>query len=736
MERTVKGSFMQPSAFFDLLCCPACKGKLENRPDEAELFCPRCRFQFPIMDGIPVLFPCNTKEKMNELFGRYWDSPQKATCYDVKVEGVDPFGKYVHISEMSAVSPYYEPESMDLVLDAGCGNGRFSQTLPPGSRVVCLDASLNLLCIVKQKNRGHFHVCAELEHLPFRDNTFSTVMSVRVLQHLREQERGVRELCRVLQDKGDLILELYNQWNLKTIYKEICMRPKLRKVLNAPFALVFRSMRPFRDWVLTYDKYNSWFQVRRWLRHAGMHGIRGRGVGFGYHHYLLEPFYILAVMTKKMPGVLQKYFNAVLAVEKRLGPWPPFRYTMEKFVIASTKNAPERDGGLVAVRRLQRAYRRSPLANRAAFQEVRRERSKTDVIVRDNHFHLQEAVAWLKRAQDATPDRGVSRGYSVGWKAQFGGYGWQPSYPETTGYIIPTLFDCAVSLGDDDLRRRALEMADWEITVQMKSGAVMGGTVDRPPTPAVFDTGQVILGWLRAFQENGAEKYIMAATAAGGYLLKTQQTDGSWRGNVHFANAAATTYNSRVGWALILLGQQTNDPAYREAGRRAIDYTLSRQRPNGWFEDNSLDDPAVPHLHTIAYAMEGILGAAQALGDKAPVQQARMSADALLDRVRPDGSLAGRFDCNWQGTVPWSCLTGDAQLAGVWLTLAKMTGVSRYREAARQVLQFLKATQNCISPDGGLRGGIKGSHPFDGEYGRFEVLNWATKFYIDALLLD
>jgi len=31
---------------------------------------------------------------------------------------------------------------------------------------------------------------------------------------------------------------------------------------------------------------------------------------------------------------------------------------------------------------------------------------------------------------------------------------------------------------------------------------------------------------------------------------------------------------------------------------------------------------------------------------------------------------------------------------------------------------------------------VKGSHPFDGEYGRYEVLNWATKFFVDALLLD
>jgi len=41
-----------------------------------------------------------------------------------------------------------------------------------------------------------------------------------------------------------------------------------------------------------------------------------------------------------------------------------------------------------------------------------------------------------------------------------------------------------------------------------------------------------------------------------------------------------------------------------------------------------------------------------------------------------------------------------------------------------------------VSDSPGLRGGVKGSCPFDGDYGRYEVLNWATKFFVDALLLD
>ena len=46
--------------------------------------------------------------------------------------------------------------------------------------------------------------------------------------------------------------------------------------------------------------------------------------------------------------------------------------------------------------------------------------------------HLDRTIGWLRRAQDAAECGGVSAGYTVA-------RGWQPAYPETTGYLIPTM---------------------------------------------------------------------------------------------------------------------------------------------------------------------------------------------------------------------------------------------------------------------------------------------------------
>lgn len=390
------------------------------------------------------------------------------------------------------------------------------------------------------------------------------------------------------------------------------------------------------------------------------------------------------------------------------------------------------------VRTLEERLRSTPLLNPAAVAEARRDRAGGHPVAADPREHLDAALAWLVRAQDATPDGGVSRGYSVAWNAYRRARGWQPSYPETTGYIIPTFFEAAARLERPELRKRAVRMADWEIEVQLPSGAVQGGVIGEgvEPTPAVFNTGQVMLGWLRAWRETGNAAYLEAARRGGDFLRTCQDERGAFsRAHSRFARADTTTYCTRVAWALCELGLAVDDTAYVDAARRNVEFGLSQQEPNGWFRANCLSDPERPLLHTIAYAARGILEVGLLLEDERYVDGARRTVRALADRIRPDGSLAGRFGRGWSERAEWSCLTGDAQFAVLAVRVAERDGDPRLRELARNLCRFLMRTQNRTSADPGVNGGIKGSFPFDGEYGRYELLNWAAKFFVDAMLL-
>jgi uncharacterized protein YyaL (SSP411 family) len=351
--------------------------------------------------------------------------------------------------------------------------------------------------------------------------------------------------------------------------------------------------------------------------------------------------------------------------------------------------------------------------------------------------HIEAAISWLCAAQDAFDDGGVARSYALVHIPYLKRRGWIHSYPETTGYIIPTIFDYAKLRGSNELFDRAVRMADWECEVQMENGAVQGGAIDQKPTPAVFNTGQVIFGWLRAYQETGNQKYLDSAIRAAEFLLSVQDPNGAWRKMLsNYASGAMPfySYNTRTAWALCLLSAYTQDTRYREAGVRNVDFTLGQQLENGWFENNCLTDPSEPLLHTIAYCIRGILEVGILLANDRYIRRAQLAADAVLSRMRDDGMLSGRFDRNWRPTVAWSCLSGNAQISIIWSRLYRLRGGEQYIAAVQKANSFLKRRQLMFGHIQHLHGGMCGSYPVQGEYLPYEIVNWGTKFFLDALL--
>lgn len=347
--------------------------------------------------------------------------------------------------------------------------------------------------------------------------------------------------------------------------------------------------------------------------------------------------------------------------------------------------------------------------------------------------HLEAVIGWLCRAQDATSNGGVARMYHIKT-------GWGAAYPETTGYIIPTFIEFSHFSGRPGYLQRALRMADWEIEVQMPSGAVQGGTIADPPSPAIFNTGQVVFGWLAAYKASGKENYLEAAVRAGEFLLTSQDPDGAWRRNLSafcspIPKPDSYIYNIRTAWALHLLAAATGDDRYREGAESNLDHVIGRTRDNGWVPDNCLNDPIRPLLHTIAYTTQGMLETGLLAGNRRAIELAEIANEHLALALEKQGQMHGRYDQNWTPSARWRCLTGEAQTAVVWFRLAQVTGERRWHERAIALTEQVKQTQ-VLSGDPNIVGGIKGSQPIYGWYGKYQYLNWAAKFYADALMLE
>jgi len=95
----------------------------------------------------------------------------------------------------------------ELVLDVGCGNGRFLDYLRARfgtAQAVGLD--LSVAGLRSAERFGVFVVRSAAEHIPFRDSFFSAVICVHTLEHVIMFERVIEEIARVTSHGGKLLI--------------------------------------------------------------------------------------------------------------------------------------------------------------------------------------------------------------------------------------------------------------------------------------------------------------------------------------------------------------------------------------------------------------------------------------------------------------------------------------------------------------------------------------------------
>jgi hypothetical protein len=380
------------------------------------------------------------------------------------------------------------------------------------------------------------------------------------------------------------------------------------------------------------------------------------------------------------------------------------------------------------------AYRPS---HREALDVSRSEKLETPRIVTPKRQNLDGAISWIKHAQAAAGGEGVSWGYRARGRVRSGAQlGWIGPYPETTGYIIPTMLRYAAFAADPSSADAARRMTDWEVRIQLPDGGFQGGIYgSQPVSSSTFVTGQVLFGLVDAYRKWSAIPYRDAAIRAGDFLLDSLDETGRFvKGFSHFCEPGAKAYEVRTGLAIAGLGMLLEQEKYKQAACRMADYALSCQQENGWFRENDLDSHDQPLTHTIGYALEGLHGIGVLLNRPDCLDAVHRTLKQLLKLIGPSGFLPGRWRSDWTPAVDWVCLTGCAQIAGVFLRMHRLFDAPEYFDAGHRLLGFVCWTQELKGQSTGLSGGIRGSYPFGGEYGQWSVLNWATKFFADSVM--
>jgi len=103
-------------------------------------------------------------------------------------------------------------DDLGAVADVGCGPGVFTRYLCAHAEKVCaMDVDAASLLRVKARHRDQQNltfVVTLVDHLPFPDEHFDTILLLEVLEHLTDDADGLREVCRVLKPAGKLVLSV------------------------------------------------------------------------------------------------------------------------------------------------------------------------------------------------------------------------------------------------------------------------------------------------------------------------------------------------------------------------------------------------------------------------------------------------------------------------------------------------------------------------------------------------
>ena len=208
-----------PAKVRAILRCPSCGGSLNERP--AALECGACKSSFPAIDGVVRFVHA---ERYARSFGFQWRVYAR-TQMDTENsrESESDFRKRTGL----------EPRDLrgKLVLDVGCGMGRFAEVASRwGAQVVGVDlsaaAEVAARNLADRKAVNIFR--ADVFSLPFAPESFDYIYSLGVLHHTPNCEGAFKRLPRLLKLGGTIILWVYSGYNrwyrVSDLYRRVTHR--------------------------------------------------------------------------------------------------------------------------------------------------------------------------------------------------------------------------------------------------------------------------------------------------------------------------------------------------------------------------------------------------------------------------------------------------------------------------------------------------------------------------------
>ncbi len=304
VQKTNAKSSGLASEVLDILRCLACRSRLDQRA--GELVCSNCGKQYPELNGVIRFVDA---QNYAGSFGFQWKIHARTQLDNANSQRSENAFRQ---------RTGFRPEDLagKLVLDVGCGMGRFAEVATRwGAQVVGIDLSVaSEVAAQNLEDRDAAIFQADVFQLPFAENSFDFIYSIGVLHHTPSCEQAVKVLPRLLKPGGRLAVWLYSSYNpwyrMSDVYRRVTRRmpqkllyklcygviplygvhqvlrkiPLVGRPASAAVAwLIPMSFNKDAEWRVldTFDWYSPWYQskhsyeeVFRWFESCDMEDLR------------------------------------------------------------------------------------------------------------------------------------------------------------------------------------------------------------------------------------------------------------------------------------------------------------------------------------------------------------------------------------------------------------------------------------------------------------------------------
>lgn len=301
---------------------------------------------------------------------------------------------------------------------------------------------------------------------------------------------------------------------------------------------------------------------------------------------------------------------------------------------------------------------------------------------------------------------------------------WSKPYPETTGYLIPTLIQLEkqMDIKTSNLVDSCIQWLAKE--VQHKDGAFPSLYADNT-RPSLFNSAQIALGfyaYAKKSDQYKAEELKLTEWLAEHICISEK--------DIHYKEDFVPTYYSRVVWPSLLLGLKHGHEVLLEGCKKLLGILLQRI-DKSYFPLQAGFQGDIAFTHTLAYTVRGIMESALLLEDDSLLELCKHQIDAQIQVMQSNNMIiAGQYGPGWEGDYSFRCLAGEWQWIIIFLKAVNLFNERSYLNLSSQLIEKMPGS-GFLYPEGA----VSGSWPFWGKYMPLKAPNWAAKFALDALLL-